>query len=764
MGGLAYRLRCSLRSTRGAAVATTAVVGVVGGLALALAGGAVRTLSAPDRYTAAVGRGADAMVAQQGRDDGAAVIGGLPEVRSVDSASFVFGGLIPLGGGEPIDALVFAGTPAVSGDRIVAGEAPEESRPGDFCASAGFVERLGGRIGQRFTLVTIAQATADRSGFDVEGPDGPTLPARLVCTMSGPSDLQEGYAIAVFPRSLLQTGDVGIADTVHLVDLEPGTRATALQRELDATGRGPFQVQPSEVVPDTVRAAVQARGIGIAVVAAIVGIAALVVCGQFVSRRYRLSPGERTGLHSIGLTRRQLTAEPVVRAALPVVAGAVLASVLAVVTSRSFPLGFVDVVEPSPGTRFDPVVHGVGPLLIVAGVLAWTAVALRTATEHRGRAHTVDAPGPGARPLGAAIGVRFLTFPGETRTTVASFAGLAFLATVAVGALTFGASIDRLVRTPQWYGSSDVVTGQGGDTIEPELVDAIRSSDAVRWMAFAGTEPATVAGRGIDVVGVTPERGEYEPVVLSGRAPVADDEIAFGRVTADDLGVGPGDRVTLEHDGGEVRARVVGLVVVPGIDGADGVGQDALVTGAGLQRLAPGAEPNTVLAGLRTPSSTWRPRFVEDTDGRAGRGDAPSSILNVARIRALPTALAACLAAFAALTLAHQLLTASRRRRPDQAVLGALGARPGWRSTIVAWQAILIVGAAVAVAVPLGIIGARTVYRSFVGRIGTVDELTVPAARLAVAVVATLFVALLVAAPAAWKVRRARLADELTRE
>ena len=764
MGGLAYRLRCSLRSRRGAAVATTVVVVVVGGLALALAGGGARTLSAPDRYTTAVGRGADATVAQQGLDDGAAVIGSLPEVRSVESASFVFGGLVPLDGDEPIDALVFAGTPAVSGDRIVAGEAPDPSRPGDFCASAGFVERLGGRIGQRFSLVTITQATADRSGFDVEAPDGPSLPARLVCTMSGPSDLQEGYAIAVFPRSLLLAGDVGIADTVHLVDLVPGTRDTALQRELDATGRGPFQVQPSEVVPDTVRSAVQARGIGIAVVAAIVGIAALVVGGQFVSRRYRLSPGERTGLHAIGLTRRQLTAEPVVRAALPVVAGAVLASVLAVATSRWFPLGFVDVVEPSPGTQIDPMIHGFGPVAIAVGVLAWTAVALRGVREHGGHAHTLEALGPRARPLGAVIGVRFLTFPGETRTTVATFIGLSFLATVAVGALTFGASIDRLVHTPQWFGSSDVMTGEGGDTIEPELLRAIRDSEAVRWMAVAWTESVTIDGRGIDVVGVTPERGDFEPVVLSGRAPIAEDEIAFGRVTADDLGVGPGDRVTLRHGGGEVSARVVGIVVVPGVGGADGVGQDALVTGAALERLAPGAEPNTVLAGLLTPLSTWRPRFVADTGGEAGAGDAPSSIINLDRIRSLPTVLAACLAAFAALTLAHQLLTASRRRRPDQAVLAALGARPGWRAAIVGWQAIMLAVAAVVVGVPLGIIGARTVYRSFVGRIGTVDELTVPAAWLAVAAVATVGVALLVAAPAAWRVARARLAADLTRE
>ncbi|UDY36515.1 hypothetical protein [Dermatobacter hominis] len=765
MGGLAYRLRCSWRSGRGLAVATAVVVAVVGGIALALVGGAIRTLSAPDRYTDAVGRGADAMVAQHGLDDGGAAIRELTAIRSVESASFVFGGLVPEGGDEPVDAIVFAGTPAVSGDRIVAGSAPERSHPGDFCASAGFVDRIGGHIGQRFTLVTIAQASADRDGFDAPEPDGPVVAARLVCTMSGPSELQEGYAIAVFPVSLLDEGDIGIADTVHLVDLVPGTKATTLQEDLDAIGEGSFQVQPSEVVPDTVRSAVQARGIGILVVATIVGIAALVVGGQFVSRRYRLTGSERTVLGAVGLTPRQLAADPVVRAALPVAAGAVAAALLAVASSRWFPLGFVDVVEPSPGWRVEPAAHLLGPVVITVGVLTWTAVAVRGPTNRsRRRVGSLDPLGRRVRPLAAAIGGHFLAYPGEVRTALASFVGLVLLATVAIGSLTFGASVDRLVGTPAWFGSSDVMTGQGGTTIPPELLDAIRRSDAVRSMALAGATSVTIDGRGIDVVGITPERGDFEPVVLEGRAPVGADEIAFGRISAADLGLRIGDRAVIRSGALDVPVRVVGLVVVPGIDGADGVGQDALVTGEGLRRLEPGTEPNTILAVLRTPLSTWRPRFAADTGGQAGPGDPPSSIVNLDRIRSLPVVLAGCLAAFAALTLAHQLLTTARRRRTDQAVLGALGGRPWWRSSIVGWQALLLAVATVAIAVPLGIIAARVVYRSFVGRIGAVDRLTVPVGPLVVVVATTLVVSVVVAAPAMWSVRRAHLADDLTRD
>jgi hypothetical protein len=286
----------------------------------------------------------------------------------------------------------------------------------------------------------------------------------------------------------------------------------------------------------------------------------------------------------------------------------------------------------------------------------------------------------------------------------------------------------------------------------------------VRWVALAGAESVTIDGTGVDIVGITPSRGDVDPVVLEGRAPVAADEIAFGRVTAEDLGVGIGDRVTMHRDSVEVSSVVVGFVVVPGIDGADGVGQDGLVTGEGLARLAPGSAPNTVLAGLRTPLSTWRPRFVADTGGAAGAGDAPSSIINLDRIRSLPVLLAACLGAFAALALAHQLLSTTRRRRADQAVLGAIGGRPVWRSSVVAWQSVLLAASAVAIALPLGIVGARAVYRAFVARIGAVDELTVPVASLVLVVGGTVVVALATAAPAMWSVRRARLGRELARD
>ena len=51
MVALAYRLRSTLRSQRGRRPCLAIVVAIVGGIVLAVAAGAQRTTTAPDRYT-----------------------------------------------------------------------------------------------------------------------------------------------------------------------------------------------------------------------------------------------------------------------------------------------------------------------------------------------------------------------------------------------------------------------------------------------------------------------------------------------------------------------------------------------------------------------------------------------------------------------------------------------------------------------------------------------------------------------------------------
>jgi hypothetical protein len=204
-----YRLRWHLRVRWTRAVALAGVVAVVGGLVLTLAAGALRTVSAPDRYSAQQGEVNDASLEQASGPPRTAEVEALPAVAGVNTATFVFGGLVGTGEDEPVEALVFAGSHTAFGARVTGGREPERSAPGEFVATSSWVSLTGARLGDQFTLVTITQEQADEGGFDVSEPEGPTLPATLVGVIEGPVELQDATPIALFPASLLEVGDVG---------------------------------------------------------------------------------------------------------------------------------------------------------------------------------------------------------------------------------------------------------------------------------------------------------------------------------------------------------------------------------------------------------------------------------------------------------------------------------------------------------------------------------------------------------------------------
>ena len=134
--------------------------------------------------------------------------------------------------------------------------------------------------------------------------------------------------------------------------------------------------------------------------------------------------------------------------------------------------------------------------------------------------------------------------------------------------------------------------------------------------------------------------------------------------------------------------------------------------------------------------------------------DKPSVILNVARVRAIPYAVAVTLAALALLSLAHQLILSAERRRRDLAVLRALGADRHWVTSLVHWQATLFTAVVLALAVPAGIIAGLVVFRRFVDRVGALDTVSVPLLTLGVCLVALLALVNVVAAVNARRARR----------
>ncbi|HXZ74379.1 MAG TPA: FtsX-like permease family protein [Streptosporangiaceae bacterium] len=108
--------------------------------------------------------------------------------------------------------------------------------------------------------------------------------------------------------------------------------------------------------------------------------------------------------------------------------------------------------------------------------------------------------------------------------------------------------------------------------------------------------------------------------------------------------------------------------------------------------------------------------------------------------------LAAVLALLAVGTLAHVLLTSVRRRRRDLAVLKTLGLVRSQVLRVVAWEASALVGAALLVGLPLGILAGRWAWAIFAGSAGVSGAADVPVALVLAAVPVTLVLASLIAA------------------
>jgi hypothetical protein len=201
----------------------------------------------------------------------------------------------------------------------------------------------------------------------------------------------------------------------------------------------------------------------------------------------------------------------------------------------------------------------------------------------------------------------------------------------------------------------------------------------------------------------------------------------------------------------------VGRVVLPALGtytGSDKTspGEGAFVTATALARLAPRFDSHQYVFDYRRGTSAadraaalGRIRAAAQSEATGSRIPEPSDIVAYREIRTTPTLLAAALAALAVLTWAHGLISSVRRRRREFALLKTMGFTRRQVSAAVSWQASTIVLVALAVGVPIGIIGGRWAWNALADDLGTVADPLVPAVALIAGVLAVLLVANLVA-------------------
>jgi len=211
-----------------------------------------------------------------------------------------------------------------------------------------------------------------------------------------------------------------------------------------------------------------------------------------------------------------------------------------------------------------------------------------------------------------------------------------------------------------------------------------------------------------------------------------------------------------EHPGGPVDTRMVGRAIIPPAPfGVSRPGDGVALSTAGWLRIDPSARPAT-----RDSTVPFLVRFATGVplDGglAAMRKDAPTGFIalaerpgdvsSLARISDVPFALAGLLAVLAIGTLAHTLITATRRRRRELAMLKTLGFVRAQISGAIAWQATTLIAIALFIGLPVGIAVGRWSWGRFADQLGVLSVPVVPWLAILIAVPAALLIGNIIAA------------------
>jgi predicted lysophospholipase L1 biosynthesis ABC-type transport system permease subunit len=779
------RLRSELRGRWRSWLGLALLIGLAGGAAVAAAAGARRTETAYPRF----------VQAQNGYD---LITGGFPDKINPERALPQMAAMPEVVEWARVDVAAYAAI-MPSGRRV---SIPELAAVSDLSGRAGYqlnrFKTVSGRIAdlrapdEAMVDFPIADRQDLRVGskirFLVGDPDAehPRLATvRIVGIVASPgqfpavgasSNFSSVYVTPAFVRANGITPSP--VDASLMIRLRRGAAdRDGFLRHMAAAGLGDVDVPfVQEVQTAGVQRSIRFESQALWALCALIALAALAILGQSLARQIHLdSAQEFPALWALGMSRVQLAALGILRAAIIGVAAALVVIPIAVLLSPLTPIGLARIAEPDPGFAVDafPLVLGAVSVLLltvlVGAVPAWTAA--RTATMGAGGSEA-DRQRPSAlasvvglvwRSPAAVIGVRMALEPGRGRTAVPVRSTI-FGATLGVAALTaslvFATSLGHLLDTPRLSGYTwDVFVAVEG---HPERAAAAFRADP-KLAGYTRGGFANVRLGEMELMALVHDgSGPVRPVITEGAAPAGDDEIALDAATmrATHAAIGRTVEVVLDQAEGSptpVRMRVVGTVIVPPNPFlATRQGEGAAVALPGFLRLDPsaaeqlGSLPFLVRFAPGVSRDAGLAAVVNDVQGLARpfivAAERPGIVTSLARIANVPVLLSGLLTLLAVGTLAHTLVSSIRRRRRDLAILKALGfVRPQLRGTV-AWQATTLVAIALVIGLPVGIAAGRWGWRVFTGQLGVLPVPVVPLVLILVAVPAALFLANVVAA------------------
>jgi hypothetical protein len=794
MTAVLTRLRADARHGWRSWLALALMIGVFNGVVLAAAIGARRTETAYPRFLEA--SHAEHLLLSPAATGIPSFYDVLRDHPDVESLGAIGGAaLYPLVDGKPeLVANVFMPVDGhflrdVDRPLIIEGRVPRIGAPREMLVNPVAAKRYDLSAGSHITMSALA--------FPDEDAEPVSTP--LVMTVTGvgviapdivPTAKLDGFPTFVTSPAFYRKY---VPDTVFLaydgaaLRVKPGRsiaqfRATAQQL---ASGYkevgGELFVGEQTDRTQKVERAIRPQAGALAGFAAFAGLAGFLVLGQSLARQLVLDGIEIPILRTLGLTRLQLMALSMLRAAILATAGAAVAIAVAIALSPLAPIGAARRAEVNPGIEVNLVWLAAGASLVVglflvrairpAMRLAGVAAGARSGADIGARARPsalARLAGQASVPPAAATGIRMALEPGHGRTAVpvrATLAGaLIGLAAVAT-ALTFGSSLTRLVSTPHLYGRTwDIVfDGQFAALKRGPIEQALRSSGAVEGFTGGFYGEATVADRGVTAIGLA--NTDVGPSLIDGRPPLHDDEVVLGTTTLRKAGAAVGDTIDVTLGKDSRRMTVVGRAVFPGLGRGGfpqtGLGEGVWTTAKALQ---PPPDPqaegdpyfNFWLVRTRPGATDGQKAALEASVGRLCPVDCspsdeaislqePAEIATLDRVRWTPIVLAAVLALLAVATVGQTLVTSIRRRRRDLAVLKTLGFLRGQVSATVAWEATTLAALAAVVGLPLGVMIGRLAWRSLGEQLGIVPEPATPSLALVIALPASVLLANLIA-------------------
>jgi FtsX-like permease family len=661
---------------------------------------------------------------------------------------------------------IAASVPFAAGERppdfsIVEGRAFDERRVDELVVNEAMRDEIDAEIGDRLSLVSLTPEQVESS--EVEGalppPAGPTQDVTLVGVMRTAEDVSDAPDPVLFvtPAYYERHGEaIGRVEGLGLrVDED---RLPELAGRIRSLLGDDAEIDPPDDFTARIEDGLAVNVNGLRAFALAAAIAGLVALGQAFVRQADTMSEQNQARRALGMTSPQLIAAGVT-AAMPVAIGGALVAAAGAVVGGPFAItGLARQAEPDPGPWFDaavlPGAIAVGLLVVaVAAGASWLAAA-RGPTDER---MAPVRPSRGARflaglPPPVAVGARMALHTGRGRGALPSgpaLAGAAVGVAGVVAALTFGSRVDHLLTAPELWGANyDAIVTAGEDVSSTETADRVaRDPDVAAVALFDGVDLPVHAGdreARVEATALRAHEGTIPPVLREGRAPVAPDEVALGGEVLDRLGVDVGDTV---EAGEGLALRVVGRHLQPSENSAN---SGMLVTPEGfgalegeqgdrglLVRFAPDADADAALNRLRD--------IGDQVEVIVAADDAPSDVDNLDELGALPVALAAFLATLAAVAAVHALVSATRRRRHDLAVLRVLGFVSGQVHSTLRWQALTVAAVGLVVGVPAGLIAGRRIWSALAGAVGVLDDWTFPWATVLLTVPVALGVAILLA-------------------